>query len=68
MKESLGTGALGDLQLRRRYGITVVGVRAPNSTFTYADRDTVLEPGSLIAVAGRIEDVDRFAQEITSLT
>jgi len=28
----------------------------------------VLEPGSLIAVAGRIEDVDRFAQEITSLT
>jgi trk system potassium uptake protein TrkA len=68
MKESLGTGALGDLQLRKRYGITVVGVRAPGRTFTYADRDTVLEPGSLIAVAGRIEDVDRFAQEITSLT
>ncbi len=68
MKESLGDGALGDLQLRKRYGITVVGVRAPGRTFTYADRDTVLEPGSLIAVAGRIEDVDRFAQEITSLT
>lgn len=68
MKESLGSGALGDLQLRKRYGITVVGVRAPNSAFTYADRDTVLEPGSLIAVAGRIEDVDRFAQQITSLT
>lgn len=68
MKESLGTGALGDLQLRKRYGITVVGVRAPEGTFTYADRDTVLEPGSLIAVAGRIEDVDWFAQEITSLT
>jgi trk system potassium uptake protein TrkA len=68
MKESLGEGALGDLQLRRRYGITVVGVRAPGRSFTYADRDTVLEPGSLIAVAGRIEDVDRFAQEITSLT
>jgi trk system potassium uptake protein TrkA len=68
MKESLGEGALGDLQLRRRYGITVVGVRAPGRSFTYADRDTILEPGSLIAVAGRIEDVDRFAQEITSLT
>jgi len=68
MKDSLGSGALGDLQLRRRYGITVVGFRAPNDSFTYADRDTVLEPGSLIAVAGRIEDVDRFAQEITSLT
>jgi trk system potassium uptake protein TrkA len=68
MKDSLGAGALGDLQLRKRYGITVVGFRAPNASFTYADRDTVLEPGSLIAVAGRIEDVDRFAQEITSLT
>ncbi|MEO8107498.1 MAG: TrkA family potassium uptake protein [Actinomycetes bacterium] len=68
MKDSLGSGALGDLKLRKRYGITVVGVRAPNESFTYADRDTLLEPGSLIAVAGRIEDVDRFAQEITSLT
>jgi trk/ktr system potassium uptake protein len=68
MNESLGDGALGDLQLRKRYGVTVVGIRAPGRAFTYADRDTVLEPGSLIAVAGRIEDVDRFAQEITNLT
>ena len=33
--------------------------------FTYADRDTVIAPGSLIAVAGRIEDVDRFAQGLS---
>ena len=60
--QSLGDGPLGDLGLRARYGITVVGVRAPGGAFTYADRETVIEPGSLIAVAGRIEDVDRFAQ------
>lgn len=62
--ESLGEGTLGDLRLRARYGITVVGVRAPGKGFTYADRDTVVLPGSVIAAAGRIEDVDRFAQEI----
>jgi trk system potassium uptake protein TrkA len=60
--QSLGDSPLGDLGLRARYGITVVGVRAPGGAFTYADRETVIEPGSLIAVAGRIEDVDRFAQ------
>lgn len=59
---SLGDGPLGELGLRARYGITVVGFRAPEAEFTYADRDTVITPGSLIAVAGRIEDVDRFAQ------
>jgi Trk K+ transport system NAD-binding subunit len=42
----------------------VVGVRPPDGAFTYADRDTVIRPGSLIAVAGRIEDVDRFAQSL----
>jgi len=60
--QSLGDGTLGELGLRARYGITVVGFRAPGADFTYADRDTVITPGSLIAVAGRIEDVDRFAQ------
>lgn len=64
--ESLGDGALGELRLRARYGITVVGVRAPGESFTYADRDTVISPGSVIAAAGRIEDVDRFAQEISN--
>lgn len=62
--QSLGEGPLGELGLRARYGVTVVGVRAPGRTFTYADRDTVIVPGSVIAAAGRIEDVDRFAQEI----
>ncbi len=62
LDESLGDGPLGELGLRARYGITVVGFRAPGADFTYADRETVITPGSLIAVAGRIEDVDRFAQ------
>jgi trk system potassium uptake protein TrkA len=63
--ESLGSGALGELGLRARYGITVVGVRPKNGAFTYADRETPIAPGALIAVAGRTADVDRFAQEIS---
>jgi trk system potassium uptake protein TrkA len=63
--ETVGSKPLGELGLRGRYGITVVGVRPPDGSFTYADRDTVIVPGSLIAVAGRIGDVDQFAQTLS---
>ena len=60
---SLGSGTLGTMGLRAKYKVTVVGVKEPGREFTYADRDTVVEPGALIAVAGRSEDIDRFARE-----
>jgi trk system potassium uptake protein TrkA len=62
---SLAGTALGELALRAKFGITVVGVKPPGGEFTYADRQTVVEPGSLIAVSGRIADVDRFAQHLS---
>jgi len=68
VSEPLGDGPLGELGLRARYGITVVGFRPPDGTFTYADRETVISAGSLIAIAGRIDDVDKFAQELGSHT
>jgi trk system potassium uptake protein TrkA len=61
---SLSDGTLGSLRLRARYGVTVVGVKEPGQDFTYADRETVIEPGALIAIAGRIEDVDQFAENV----
>lgn len=51
---------LGDSGLRARYKVTVVCVKAPGSTFTYADRQTVLGPEDLIVVAGHNADVARF--------
>ena len=60
--DSLATAPLGELGLRARYGITVVGISPPDGTFTYADRESRIDPGSFIAVSGRINDVDRFAQ------
>jgi len=61
--KSLSAGTLGSLGLRAKYKITVVGVKEPGREFTYADRETVVEPGALIAVAGRSEDIDRFARD-----
>jgi trk system potassium uptake protein TrkA len=52
---------LGESGVRRTYGITVVGVKAPGRAFSYADRETVVEPGSVLAIAGPVAAIDRFA-------
>lgn len=52
---------LGESALRAKYKVTVVCVKKAGQQFTYADRDTVLEPSDLIVVAGHREHVQRFA-------
>jgi trk system potassium uptake protein len=52
--------ALGDAGLRAKYAVTVVCVKHPGEPFTYAARETVLQPDDLIVVAGHRADVDRF--------
>ncbi|WP_189240934.1 cation:proton antiporter regulatory subunit, partial [Planomonospora parontospora] len=52
---------LGETNLRRKYGVTVVCVKGEHEEFTYADTDTVLGYGDVIIIAGKIEDVERFA-------
>lgn len=53
---------LNQTDVRRKYHITVVGVKRPGETFTYADETTVLEPNDLIIVSGQRPDVERFAE------
>ncbi|MBG0817765.1 TrkA family potassium uptake protein [Planomonospora sp. ID82291] len=53
---------LGETNLRRKYGVTVVCVKSEDEEFTYAGADTVLGYGDVIIIAGRIEDVERFAE------
>ncbi|MEF2975594.1 potassium channel family protein [Subtercola sp. YIM 133946] len=55
-------GPLSGLGLRRRFGITIVGVRAPDQVFVYADSDTVVGPDDFIVVAGTAADIDSFAR------
>ena len=52
---------LGESGLRKKHRVTVVSVKPENRTsYTHADYDTVLTYGSLIVIAGRPDDVERF--------
>ncbi len=53
---------LGETRLRSRHGVTVVSVKSPGESFTYADADTILQYGDVILVAGPIAKAERFAE------
>jgi trk system potassium uptake protein len=52
---------LGQSSLRKKYGVTVVGVKRPGEGFTYATAETVVHAGDVLIVAGRTADVERLA-------
>jgi trk system potassium uptake protein TrkA len=59
-KELVGV-PLGESGLRKKHHVTVVSVKPENqSSFTHADMDTTLTYGSVIIIAGRPADVERF--------
>ena len=61
-KELVGV-PLGQSGLRKQHHVTVVSVKPENQTsFTHADMDTVLTYGSVIVIAGRPADVERFVE------
>jgi trk system potassium uptake protein TrkA len=47
--------------LRRKYGITIVGVKRPGMDFTYAQADTMVHSEDLLIVSGRTDLVEQFA-------
>jgi trk system potassium uptake protein TrkA len=52
---------LGETGLRKKHRVTVVSVKPENKpSYTHADYDTVLTYGSVIVIAGRPDDVERF--------
>lgn len=54
--------ALGESQLRARYGVTVVGVKRAHQEFSHATPETVIEQNDLIIVAGPQLKVERFSE------
>ena len=52
---------LSESQVRKRFGITVVGVKSPGKDFTYATADTVVSNHDLIIVSGNSADIEKFA-------
>ncbi|MFC4466354.1 potassium channel family protein [Streptomyces xiangluensis] len=53
---------LGESQVRRRYGVTVVGIKRPGEGFTYATADTVVQKGDVLVVTGKTHAVESFAE------
>ncbi|TPW74102.1 potassium channel family protein [Schumannella soli] len=53
---------LADSQVRRKFGVTVVGVKSPGKDFTYATAETVISNHDLIIASGNSKDIERFAQ------
>ena len=54
---------LGEVGLRSKYGITIVGVKRPGHDFTYAKPDTRVTARDTIIVSGATELVEKFAAE-----
>ena len=52
---------LAQAQVRKRFGLTVVGIKSPGKEFTYATADTVVSNHDLIIVSGHSNDIERFA-------
>lgn len=59
-QETIGF-TLGQSQIRRKYGVTVVGVKAPGEDFTYAVPETKVSAHHVLIVSGPTELIDRFA-------
>jgi trk system potassium uptake protein TrkA len=47
--------------IRNQYKVTAVGVKKPNSSFTYATAETLIEDGDQILVSGHPDDIEKFA-------
>ncbi len=53
--------ALKDTGVRRRHGVTIVGVKKPGGAFTHATGETVLQPGDTVIASGVPRAVERFS-------
>ena len=52
---------VGQSQIRKRYGVTVIGVKAPGEEFQYATDETRISANDLLIVSGHADLLERFA-------
>lgn len=52
---------LGEAEVRRRYGITVVCIKTEGQAFTYATADTTVVANDILVVAGETKKAEAFA-------
>lgn len=52
---------LAQSDVRKLFGVTVVGVKSPGREFTYAAPETVVQPHDVVIVAGETGAIERFS-------
>jgi trk system potassium uptake protein len=52
---------IGQAQINKRYGVTVIGVKPPGEDFLYADDDTRISANDILIVSGHADLLERFA-------
>lgn len=52
---------LGESEVRSRYHITVVGIRAEGQKYTYTDLDTIAHRGDELIISGSTKAVEKFS-------
>ncbi|MGD9573745.1 MAG: TrkA family potassium uptake protein [Thermoleophilia bacterium] len=60
-REAIGK-TLEEARLRKNHDVTVVCVKHPGGSYTYATPETVLRSGDVLVVAGSPEHAERFAE------
>jgi trk system potassium uptake protein TrkA len=61
---SLVGRSLGEIEIRRNYGVTIVSVKPPGGEFQHAHAATVLERGEMLLVAGKPADLERLTESV----
>lgn len=54
---------LSETSIRKKFGVTVVGVKSPGTEFTYATAETVISDHDLIIVSGNSGAIEKFASQ-----
>lgn len=52
---------IGQSQIRKRYGVTVLGVKPPGEDFVYATDETRISANDILIVSGHADLLERFA-------
>ncbi|GAA3727331.1 TrkA family potassium uptake protein [Leifsonia bigeumensis] len=52
---------LSETDIRKKFGVTVVGVKSPGAEFTYATAETVISNHDLIIVSGKSGAIEKFS-------
>lgn len=59
--EDLAGKTLAEYGVRRKFGVTIVGIKRPKEDFTYALPETLVQKDDLLIVSGRVDLVETFA-------